>query len=387
MIKLFGPVSFISAAVLLSVNAEAAAPRISGTPVTAVTVGQTYNFTPRATDADGNKLTFSIANKPGFAQFDAATGRLGGVPFAEHARIWSGIVITVSDGTSRVSLPAFSLNVKASANKSPTISGTPATTAIVGKAYAYAPTAKDPEGKRLTFKILKKPSWATFDTATGRLAGTPSAAGTFSSIVIYVTDGATSASQPSFSIKVATASDTASNAAPTISGSPSTSAKVGMPYSFKPTAADANKDALTFSVMNMPSWAAFNMATGELSGTPNLDGTYANIQIKVSDGKATTSLNPFSLAVTAAGSRTVSISWVPPTTYDDGSALTDLAGYRIHYGPSSSDLSTTMTISNAGITRQVMDTLQPGTWFFALTAFTTDGAESVKSTVISATVM
>src|SRR5262245_2602607 len=127
MIKFFGSASLVSVALLLSVNAEAAAPKISGTPTTSMTVGQSLNFTPKATDADGNKLIFSITNKPGFAQFDASTGRLSGVPFAEHARVWSGIVISVSDGTSKVSLPAFSLNVKASSNKSPTISGTPAT--------------------------------------------------------------------------------------------------------------------------------------------------------------------------------------------------------------------------------------------------------------------
>ena len=352
-----------------------------------MTVGQTYNFVPKATDADGNKLTFSIANKPGFASFSASTGQLSGVPFAEHARLWSGIVITVSDGTSKVSLPAFSLNVKPSANKSPTITGTPATTATVGKAYSYTPTAKDPEGKTLSFAILNKPTWATFDRGTGKLSGTPTAAGTFSSIVIYVTDGATSAAQPSFSIKVAAATATATNAAPTISGSPVTSAKVGVPYSFKPLAADANKDLLTFSVTNMPGWAKFNTATGELSGTPNLDGTYANIQIKVSDGKATAALNAFSLAVEPAGSRTVSISWVPPTTYEDGSALTNLAGYRVHYGTSPTNLSATMTISSAGITRQVMDSLASGTWYFALTAYTTDGTESVQSAVISASVM
>jgi putative Ig domain-containing protein len=387
MFKLFGSVSLVSVAVLLSVNAEAAAPKISGSPMTSMTVGQTLNFTPKASDADGNKLTFSIANKPGFASFDASTGHLGGVPFAEHARVWSGIVISVSDGTSKVSLPAFSLNVKASTNKSPTITGTPVTAATVGKAYSYAPTAKDPEGKTLTFKIRNQPSWATFDSATGKLSGTPSAAGTFASIVIYVTDGATSASLPAFSIMVAAATASASNTAPTISGAPVTTAKVGVPYSFKPLATDANKDTLTFSIANLPSWAKFSTTTGELSGTPNLDGTYANIQIKVSDGKATTALNAFSLTVAGEGPRSVSISWVPPTTYNDGTALTGLAGYRVHYGKSPSDLSASMTINNAGITRQQMENLQSGTWYFAVTAFTSDGAESDKSAVVSATVL
>src|SRR5687768_17307303 len=102
----------LPAALALAVTAEAAAPKISGVPATSVIVGQTYSFKPVATDADGNRLTFSIANKPGFASFSSATGELRGVPFAEHAKVWSAIVISVSDGTTKVSLPAWSLTVR-----------------------------------------------------------------------------------------------------------------------------------------------------------------------------------------------------------------------------------------------------------------------------------
>ncbi len=283
---------------VLSVAAEAAAPRISGTPAVSMTVGQNYSFTPRATDADGNKLTFSIANRPAWASFSTTTGRLIGAPFAEHAGTYSGIVISVSDGRSKVSLPTFALTVKPNANKSPTISGTPVTTAKVGTAYSFQPTAQDPERKALTFSIRNKPSWATFSTSTGKISGTPTAVGTFTGVMIIASDGVTSASLPNFSIAVS--ANTVTNAAPTIVGSPATSAQVGVPYSFKPTAVDANKDLLTFSVVNMPSWATFNTATGLLSGTPTTAGANGNIQIRVTDGKATTSLAAFTIVVAAA---------------------------------------------------------------------------------------
>ena len=138
--------ALLAVASIFATFAQAAAPRISGTPSTTSTVGVAYSFTPTASDSDGNKLTFSIANKPGFASFDANTGRLSGTPFAEHARTWSGIVISVTDGSTKVSLPAYSLVVKANSNKSPTITGTAPATAKVGTAYSFQPTAKDPEG-------------------------------------------------------------------------------------------------------------------------------------------------------------------------------------------------------------------------------------------------
>src|SRR5688572_28383160 len=57
------------------------------------------------------------------------------------------------------------------------------------------------------------------------------------------------------------------NAAPTMTGTPGSTAVVGQAYSFQPAAADANGDALTFTVANLPSWAAFNAQTGRISGT------------------------------------------------------------------------------------------------------------------------
>jgi hypothetical protein len=353
-----------------------------------MTVGQSYSFRPTATDADGNRLTFSIANRPAWASFSSTTGQLWGTPFAEHAKVWSGIVISVSDGTTKVSLPAYSLTVKPSANRSPTITGTPATKATVGVAYSFQPTAKDPEGRTLTFSIRNKPSWATFSTSSGRLSGTPTTAGTTSSIMIIVTDGVTSASlQPTFSI---TASGTvATNSAPTISGTPLKTAKVGTTYTFTPSASDANRDTLTFSVDNKPSWATFNTATGQLSGTPTAASTFSNIVIRVTDGKAATALPAFSIVVSPLSTGlpgAVTVSWLPPTQYIDGSTLSNLAGYRVKYGKSPDALSTVVTVANAGVVNSVIEGLAPGVWYFTVTAFTSEGAESDDSTVVTATI-
>jgi hypothetical protein len=86
---------------------------------------------------------------------------------------------------------------------SPTISGTPATKATTGTTYTFQPTAADFAGNTatLTYSIQNKPSWANFSTTTGLLTGT-TVKGTYSNIVITVSDGCATASLPSFSIKV-----------------------------------------------------------------------------------------------------------------------------------------------------------------------------------------
>jgi hypothetical protein len=165
-------------------------------------------------------------------------------------------------------------------------------------------------------------------------------------------------------------------------------AKVGSPYTFTPVAADANRDTLTFSVDNKPSWATFSTATGQLSGTPTSATTYSNIVIRVSDGKVATALPAFSIAVASNSTGlpgAVTVSWSPPTQYTDGTSMTTLAGYRVRYGKSPTDLTTIVTVANPGVVNSVIEGLAPGVWYFTVTAFTNDGAESDDSTVVSAT--
>lgn len=106
----------------------------------------------------------------------------------------------------------------AGANTPPTISATPTTEANVGAAYAFAPQANDADGDTLAFSIQNKPTWADFNTATGRLTGTPSAESATSNIVISVSDGKASATLPAFSITVATASAAPSSGSAAPSG-------------------------------------------------------------------------------------------------------------------------------------------------------------------------
>ena len=86
---------------------------ISGTPMTGITVGTQYSFTPTASDSDGGTLAFSIQNSPSWASFDTTTGRLSGSPKITDTGTTLNIVITAADGTTKASLAAFSITVTA----------------------------------------------------------------------------------------------------------------------------------------------------------------------------------------------------------------------------------------------------------------------------------
>lgn len=94
-------------------------PEISGNPRRTATVGETWSFTPNASDPDGDPLTYSVQNAPSWTQFDSSNGRLSGVPQASDEGRYQGISITVSDGVSTASLPAFTITVAASGSNPP----------------------------------------------------------------------------------------------------------------------------------------------------------------------------------------------------------------------------------------------------------------------------
>jgi hypothetical protein len=275
-----------------------AAPVISGSPAISVVAAHYYAFQPSATGAAGKTLTFAIANKPAWAQFNTATGRLYGTPLPQtNVGKYANISISVSDGTARAALAPFAITVQPLPNNPPVIKGAPATTAVVGQVYSFQPTATDPNGLTIGFGIAGKPSWASFDAKTGRLTGTPVAAnvGTYSNIVITAYDGYMKGTLPAFSIVVKAA------------------------------------------------------ATAPVVPTTN--------------GSAT-------------------LSWTPPTANSDGTVLTNLAGYRIYYG-TTTQLTQSVTLTNPGLTRYVISGLAPATWYFALVAYNSAGIESARTAVTS----
>ena len=362
------------------------APTISGTPAPTVVAGNQYAFTPAAADPDGHALTFSILNAPSWASFSASTGQLSGSPPTADVGVFSNIVITASDGTLTASLPAFSIQVLAPANDTPTISGIPPTSVVAGSNYSFQPSATDPAGKVLTFSIQAMPPWATFSASTGALTGTPTSAniGTFTGIVIAVSDGTSTAALPAFSIQVQSPPDHA----PVIGGTPSTNVVAGASYSFTPTAGDPDGDTLTFSIANQPSWATFSSRTGQLSGTPakTNTGTFSNIVISVSDGTLTAALPAFSIQVqpppdhapVIGGTPSTNVvagasySFTPTASDPDGDTLTFSVANRpswASFSNTTGQLSGTATTGNVGIFSGIMISVSDGTLTTSLPAF------------------
>ena len=73
--------------------------------------------------------------------------------------------------------------------------------------------------------------------------------------------------------------------------------------------------------------------------------------------------------------------WVAPTDNTNGTPLTDLAGYHIHYGTTKDNLTQVIDLSTTSTTEYEITGLSPGTYYFAISAYTAQGSESAESDV------
>jgi hypothetical protein len=176
-----------------------------------------------------------------------------------------------------------------------------------------------------------------------------------------------------------------------LSGNPAASVAAGASYTYAPTVS-ASSGTVSFAITGMPSWASFDASTGKLSGTPAAGnvGTTGQITITASDEGSTALIGPFTIDVTAStsapASGTVSLSWAAPTENTNGTPVTDLAGYHIHYGTAAGALTQTIDVVGASTTAFEISNLIPGTYYFSVSAYSSLNVESSPSGVATVTI-
>jgi len=179
------------------------APIITSTASTAAAEDVLYSYTFIVSDVDvADTLTYSAPILPDWLSFDVGSQLLSGTPGDDEQGAYN-VTLRVNDGTVDVD-QSFTVSVTGF-NDPPTISGTPDTIISEGSPYSFTPTASDPDiGNTLSFSIINQPVWASFDTSTGELSGTPLAVdvGSTSGIVIGVSDGVETVNLPAFDLSV-----------------------------------------------------------------------------------------------------------------------------------------------------------------------------------------
>ncbi len=369
---------------LLTVNAPNDAPRLVYTGDKVAVLGETLQFTLRATDADQDALTFSVTGLPAGATLTPGpaygTAVFSWAPTAADAGTRS-VTFRVTDAGSLSD--ALTLRVSARATDStPVLAAVPAQTVTVGQTLALTLSAADADGDALTYTASNLPAGAALDPATGVLTWTPQdgQAGTYPGIVLAASDGSRSATQ------TVTFTVTAGNHAPVFTVPALQLGREGAPVKFTLVANDRDNDQLTFSVLaGLPAGAQFDTHTGTLTWTPGfVQAGDTTVRFHVAD--------PSGLGDTADVTLRIANVNRPPVLQASDHAVVLGMPLQFQLAASDPDLGTSLTFTGADLPAGA--TLDIGTGGFAwtpgpgqageyvVTFSVSDGAASASRTVL-----
>ncbi|WOH38874.1 putative Ig domain-containing protein [Thalassotalea fonticola] len=181
-------------------------------------------------------------------------------------------------------------------NSAPVITGAAETSVDEGVLYSFTPTATDSDGDTVTFAVSNKPLWASFNSDTGTLSGTPAQgkSGVYENITISATDGTDSTALAPFTLTV--------NDVFSLLGQSTLTVVADNEVVFTPTVNDTEAANVSYAVSGEPSWAGFSFdaATGSFTAKPTAAdvGTYT---IVITASTTTTSqTHTVTLSVTPA---------------------------------------------------------------------------------------
>jgi large repetitive protein len=307
----------------LSLNASTGV--ISGTPTTAT--GSPFNFTVRAADsgtpqqtttqalsisiataplsvattglpngvvgnsysgamlqsAGGNPpVSWSISSGtlPGWASLNASTGAITGTPTTAGTTTFTVKATDSSTPTAQIATKQLSIQV----NTVLTITTTSLPNGIVGTAYST--TLQSSGGATpVTWSISSGslPSWASLNTSTGAITGTPNAGGT-TSFTVQATDS----TSPTPQVASQALSITVTVATLTVTTTSLPNGTVSSAYN-QQLSFSGGTPPVTWSISSgaLPGWASLNASTGAITGTPNATGT-TSFTVKATDSATPT---------------------------------------------------------------------------------------------------
>lgn len=260
------------------------APVITSVAPTSVILGEEYTYTPSATDAENDSLTWSLTQKPAGMTINATTGAISWTP-AEAGS--SGTVrLVANDGSSDSVAQTFVITVSEPDNEAPVIGQgeTDTLTTDEDTQGSTTLTATDANGDSLSWSVSSPASNGSAAVVGGNVTYTPNA--NFNgndSFTVQVSDGSLTDSI------VVNVTVNAVNDLPVIAQGAGTTLTTAENNSTGVTlsASDVDGDSLSWSISTAASDGSASVTAGNVSYTPNA-GFNGNdsFTVQVFDGTA-----------------------------------------------------------------------------------------------------
>ena len=142
-------------------------PVFTSFPIVDANVNITYRYQVKASDPDGDLLTYAVAAGPGGLAIDPQSGLVSWT--SNYQQVGSqDVSLTAADGRGGVATQSFTILVQQErGNHAPVIVSDPVTSTTAGQPYSYAVDAIDSDGDSLKYSLTQAPPGMEIDPQSG----------------------------------------------------------------------------------------------------------------------------------------------------------------------------------------------------------------------------
>ncbi len=283
-------------------NVSTSAPNITSATQVTATEDSPFSYTAAATDPDGDDVTFTFKNYPGW--LTPSGSKISGTPLEGTPN--TSFRLVASDGELSDSV-TVAITIEKD-NDPPAITSSAAVTATEDVAFTYTATATDPDGDTISFSFSDLPAWLA-PSGNNKVTGTPTEGAQDTSFRVTASDGALQTTQ---TVQVTVK---AVNDPPVITSAAAATATEDVAFTYTATATDPDGDTISFSFSDLPAWLAPS-GNNKVTGTPTEGAQDTSFRVTASDGALQTT-QTVQVTVTAVNDPPVIRSAAQVTAIED----------------------------------------------------------------------
>lgn len=247
------------------------------------TRGVAYPATTVTATGGAGVYTWSATGLPAGVTINSSSGVISGTPTASCS---CNVTVKVTDGLGTQATRNYTINV----NGALSITG-PAVLPdwTRGKAFSAITVTTSGGTAPLTFSATGLPPGLSINGGTGVISGTPTTAGTYSSIVVTVNDSVGASATRTYAMTI--------NPPITITGPASLpNGQQGVAYASTTVTSTGGTGAISWGASGLPAGMSINAGTGAIGGTPTVVGSFT-VNVTATDAIGATGTRSYTITV------------------------------------------------------------------------------------------
>jgi trimeric autotransporter adhesin len=239
----------------LTIRAPASAPAVTSASTAAGTVGTAFTYQIAATNSP---VSYNVTDLPSGLALNSTSGVITGTPFAPGV---FKVKVSANNATGSGSETEVSMTLAAAAG-APVVSSSATASGSSGAVFTYQAAAT---GSVAAWNASNLPAGLDIDVLTGLVSGTPAVDGIFNATL--TARNATGVSAP-YALRLTVAPSLATSA---VTSATTANITPGAAFTYQIAAGNS---PVSYNASDLPAGLTLNAATGLISGTVRVPGTY-----------------------------------------------------------------------------------------------------------------